>query len=184
MLMDRLLHDHTKLRSLGADLVTLVSSPNRCDMSELARCRWDVARMVHMHLAYEERQLFAPLVTDPRPDVRAAAAEAKRGVERLHVSYREHVKRWNAQAVTDDWPRFQISVRKMVARMVDKLDREEADLFPLVAHDAEADRRWQPGMRNWAGDGVALRPFICGAAPRYRPACHTSTNAHGRASGS
>ncbi|TPG14294.1 hemerythrin domain-containing protein [Sphingomonas oligophenolica] len=156
----RLLSEHSKLRLLGNDLVALVSTAEVCDFDELARRRWDLARTVHLHLAYEDRQLFVPLDSDPRPHVRAAAAAAKRGVEQLHALYTAHVEHWGDHEVTARWGEFQVAVKVMVARMIAKLDREETDLFPLVADDDDIVGCWQPGMRNWAGDGVALKPLI------------------------
>ena len=163
----RLLHEHSKLRSLGADLVGLVSTAEPCDFSELARRRWGLARMVHLHLAYEERHLFIPLAADPRPEVRAANEKAKRGVEQLHSLYKAHVEKWDAAQVASNWPEFQASVKTMVMRMIVKIDREEADLFPLIETDVQIGSNWQPGMRNWAGDGVALQSLITGTLARH-----------------
>lgn len=160
MRVARLLSEHSKLRSLGADLVELVSTKDVCDFNELARRRWDLARTVHLHLAYEERQLFTPLDADSRPHVRAAAAAAKHGIEQLHALYKAHVEHWGDQEITAHWGGFQVAVKVMVARMIAKLDREETDLFPWVADEDEVAGCWQPGMRNWAGDGVALKPLI------------------------
>jgi hypothetical protein len=160
----RLLSEHAKLRALGADLVALVSSGEPCDLAELARRRWDLARMVHLHLAYEQRHLFARLENDPRNEVHLASAKAKRAVEQLHISYKSHVERWTAEEVVKRWPEFQAAVKTMVARMICKINREESDLFPLVASDAEGDRSWRPGMKNWAGEGVALQQYISGAS--------------------
>ena len=156
----RLLREHVKLRSLAGHLVDLVASPQPCDLAELARRRWDLARMVHLHLAYEERQLFIPLASDPRPNVRAASARAKIGVEQLHSQYKTHIERWTTSEVLNRWPEFQIAVRNMVARMIAKIDAEELHLFPLVVNDHVERQCWRPGMRNWAGDGVALEPLI------------------------
>jgi hypothetical protein len=170
----RLLSDHAKLRSLGAGLLGLVSSAEPSDLAELARLRWDLARAVHLHLAYEERHLFHRLEADPRADVRTAAASAKRGVEQLHRSYQAHVERWSADEMMNRWPEFQTAVRTLVSRMIAAIDREEVGLFPLIAHDGEVDRAWRSGMRNWAGDGVALQPLFSGAAQQQsQPACGT-----------
>ena len=156
----RLLREHVKLRSLAEALVDLVSTPSPCDFNELARRRWDLARMVHLHLAYEERQLFVPLSTDPRPKVRAANAIAKRDVEHLHSVYKRHLERWTSNEVLSNWPEFQVAVRTMVKRMIAKIDAEEMLLFPLLIHDDVSEPCWRPGMRNWAGDGVALQSLI------------------------
>ena len=52
----------------------------------------------------------------------------------------------------------------MITRFIAMMDQEEAELFPLVVDDRESDRSWRPGMRNWAGEAVALQPYITGAA--------------------
>ncbi|MEG3126069.1 hemerythrin domain-containing protein [Sphingomonas sp. GB1N7] len=156
----RLLNEHSKLRSLSAALIEAVSTSEPGDLNELARRRWDLARMVHMHLAYEERHLFAPLETDPRSKVRLASMRAKRSVEQLHFLYKTHVEQWDVATVQSRWPAFQLAVKSLVGRMIDKMNLEETELFPLVANDVATERCWRPGMRNWAGDGVALQPLI------------------------
>lgn len=169
----RLLTDHTKLRSLGADLVAIVSSSKPCNLAELARRRWDLARMVHLHLAYEERHVVSRLEADPRADVRAASARAKRSVEQLHGTYKAHVERWTTAELLEHWPEFQAAVRTLVSRMLIRIDHQETHLFPLVTRDGQADPAWQPGMRNWAGDGVALQPFIRAAGLERPPSFDT-----------
>lgn len=156
----RLLHEHMKLRALGAELVEFVSGPTPCDLALLADKRWELARMIHQHLAYEDRQLFQPLIADPNPEVSAKAQEGKRGIEHLHMRYKEHVEHWTADHVCAHWPQFQAAVRSLVTRMTLKLDREEQMLFPLVGENPVILPRGQPGARNWAGDGVALQPLI------------------------
>lgn len=168
MQVARLLNEHAKLRSLGGILVALVSSPEPCDWATLAKRRWELARMVHQHLAYEDRQLFQRLADDPRREFQEAAREGRRGIERLHSLYKTHVERWTETEVTADWPEFQAAVKTMVMRMTLKLDREEQDLFPLIAGEPELAPRWQPGTRNWAGDGMAMQPLIT-ASSNARP---------------
>ena len=160
MQVTRLLSEHAKLRTLGAELVALVSTSEPCDLEELAQRRWNLARVVHMHLAYEERHLFARLEEDPRVEVRLANAKARRGVEHLHASYKRHVERWTAEEIVKGWAEFQGAVKTLVSRMIARIDQEEDNLFPLIARDHGVERKWRPGMRNWAGEGVALQPKI------------------------
>ena len=164
MLIARLLNEHSKLRSLGAEMATLVANAEPCDLAELARCRWNVARSLHLHLAYEERHLFSRYETDPRPEVRLASAKARRRVDQLHALYKVHVERWNGKAIAAGWPHYQLAIRSMIARFIAMMDQEEAELFPLVAEDGESYLSWRPGMKNWAGEAVALQPHITGAA--------------------
>lgn len=79
--------------------------------------------------------MFCRLKGDPRPEVRAAGTNARRGVEQLHSLYKAHVERWDEEQVTNRWSEFQGAVRTMVLRMTRKIDHEEVDLFPLVAND-------------------------------------------------
>lgn len=165
MLISRLLNEHAKLRLLGADLVALIATAEPCDLNQLASGRWNMARMVHLHLAYEERHLFCRLESDSRAEVRAARAKAQRGVEQLHISYKSHVERWTADEMVNQWPAFGAAVNLLVARMIAMINREEVDLFPLIADDGETHRSWRPGMKNWAGECFALQPLIGGPAP-------------------
>ncbi len=116
--------------------------------------------MVHQHLAYEERQLFCRLDTDPRPSARAAALSARKAIEAMHACYKAHVERWTPAKVKSHWSEFQIAVKALAARMTHALDREESDLFPLMANEEALKPRWRPESRNWAGDGIALEPLI------------------------
>jgi len=169
MHLARLLSDHSKLRSLGADLVAIVSSAEPCDFRELARRRWDLARTVHLHLCFEERELFCRLEADPRPQARAAGVKGKRSVEQLHSLYKGHVERWNANGVTSRWPEFQAAVRVMVRRMIAAIDHEEVELFPFLAGGMATGRGRRPGTRNWASVGVALQPLISATAKAALP---------------
>ncbi|MEO5938348.1 MAG: hemerythrin domain-containing protein [Sphingomonas sp.] len=158
---NRLPSEHIKIRLLSGELVDLVSSPTPCDSELLAAKRWELARVVHLHLAYEDRQLFQRLMVDRRAEVRAAALEGKRCIEQLHGLYRAHVERWTAGELVTHWQEFQTAVKALVRRMTLRMDSEERELFPLLNDEDEILPRWQPGARNWAGDGVA-QPLIQG----------------------
>lgn len=177
MLINRLTREHDKLRLLGAELLELMETPTPCDPAELARRRWNLARMVHMHLALEERQLFASLASDLRPEVRVASAKARARVEHLHAHYAKHVEHWTAEAVTARWDLFQVAVRTLVRRMNSALAKEEEELFPLVPRPRvmSQDSR-QLGLRNWAGDGIAMQQRIteCHADRQPLPANDTA----------
>lgn len=163
----RLLREHAKLRTLGAELVVLVSGSVPCDLAILGTKRWELARTVHQHLAYEDRQLFQRLVDDPSAQVRIAARTARDSIERLHSLYKSHIEQWTAADVHERWPQFQAAVRTMVMRMTLKLDFEELALFPLIVDRAELPPRWQAGARNWAGDAMAMQPLISAVARKH-----------------
>ncbi len=160
MMLTRLLREHDKLRTIGADLAVLVSSSEPCDLDELVQKRCEMTRMVHQHLAYEERQLFRRLRNDPDPASRRAVDDCATGIEQLHVAYKAHVAMWTVKEIAARWPDFQKAVKMLIIGMRMKLDREERELFPLVAETTEVGPRWLPGTRNWAGDGIEIQSAI------------------------
>ena len=162
MYIDRLLQEHHKLRDLGAKLADVVGVTQPCDLDELGCRRWDLARMVHQHLAYEEKQLCPRLENDPRPEVRTLAATHKMGIENLHNTYKVHIERWTNEEILSRWLEYQVAVLALVARMNARLDCEERQLFPALPREPAAERCWRPGTRNWAGDAIALQPMIQG----------------------
>ncbi|MGY4395717.1 hypothetical protein ACVWZA_000878 [Sphingomonas sp. UYAg733] len=173
MMLTRLLREHDKLRSIGADLAVLVSSSEPCDLDELAQKRCEMTRTVHQHLAYEERHLFQHLRDDPDPASRRAVDDCVAGIEQLHIAYKAHVAMWTAKEIAARWPDFQIAVKTLIISMRTKLDREERLLFPLVTKTGELEPLWLPGTRNWAGDGITIQAAIrrssagCDAAPPF-----------------
>lgn len=172
-MLTRLLRDHDKLRAIGADLAVLVSSREPCDSEELMQKRCEMTRTVHRHLAYEERQLFRRLRDDPDPLSRRAANDCMAGIEQLHIAYKAHVAMWTAKEIAARWPDFQKAVKMLIIGMRIRLDREERELFPLIAGTEELGSPWLPGTRNWAGDGIAIQSVIkrpgtaCAPAPSF-----------------
>lgn len=173
MMLTRLLREHDKLRTIGADLAVLVSSSEPCDLDELAQKRCEMTRTVHQHLAYEERQVFRHLRDDPDPLTRRAVDDCVAGIEQLHIAYKAHVTLWTTREIAARWPDFQKAVKTLIIGMRMKLDREERELFPRVTEIGEPDARWRPGTRNWAGDGIAIQAAImrssavCDPAPLF-----------------
>ncbi len=173
MMLTRLLREHDKLRTIGADLAVLVSTSEPCDLDELVQKRCEMTRMVHQHLAYEERQLFRPLRGDPDPLTRRAVDDCVAGIEQLHMTYKAHVAMWTIKEIAARWPDFQRAVKTLIIGMRMKLDREERELFPLATEIGELESGWLPGTRNWAGDGIAIQSAIrrssavCDPAPLF-----------------
>ncbi|QNA85342.1 hemerythrin domain-containing protein [Sphingomonas sp. So64.6b] len=173
MMLTRLLREHDKLRTIGADLAVLVSSGEPCDLDELVQKRCEMTRTVHQHLAYEERQVLRRLRDDPDPLTRRAVDDCVAGIEQLHIAYRAHVTMWTTRDIATRWPDFQKAVKTLIIGMRMKLDREERLLFPLVTGIGEPDSHWRPGTRNWAGDGIAIQAAIrrssavCDPAPLF-----------------
>ena len=72
-MLDKFLQDHAVLRQMGESLIALLDLPEMPDPQELAERRWRLSSHVMQHLALEDRYLYAKLLSDPRPDVRAYA---------------------------------------------------------------------------------------------------------------
>lgn len=155
----KLCSQHQQLRQMGRELLALVDRPEPCDRLVLASRRWQLARKILQHLVLEERCVNGPLERSARPKISILAASMKVELEAGHAGFEQHLARWTPEAIESDWNGYRTAVRHLVDFMFDRMDREEAELYPLVNPHADIAAR-SPGDRNWAADGWAMREKI------------------------
>jgi hypothetical protein len=162
-MIDKLCNQHRLLRAFVTEILDLVSLQAPCDQQKLAEARWRVARMLHQHLAAEERLVYRPLERDPRPEVALLAHAFRRELDDSYARYEQHLDHWTYDRIRTDWLTYRTAVRHMAAFLFARMDREEAELFPLLNAEPDIGMR-TPGDRNWAADGLAVREKIAQAA--------------------
>jgi hypothetical protein len=161
--IDKLLNQHQLLRRFGTELLALTEGDTPCDMERLAASRWRLARMLLQHLALEERVIYRPLERDPRPAAVIVAQGFRCELERTFERYRAHMGFWTREKIEKDWRSYTLAVGHMVTFLMERQDREEAELYPLVNADADISIR-TPADRNWAAGGWTIRDQIEQAA--------------------
>jgi hypothetical protein len=162
-MIDKLCNQHRLLRSFVTEILGLVSLPAPCNQQKLAEARWRVARMLHQHLAAEERFAYRPLERDPRPDAALLAHAFRKELDDSYMRYEQHLDYWTSERIQNDWFMYRTAVRHMAAFLFARMDREEAELFPLLNAEPDIGMR-TPGDRNWAAEGLAVREKIAQAA--------------------
>lgn len=163
-MLDKLLQDHAILRERGQSLLALLDLSEMPDQQVLAETRWQLSGHVMQHLALKDRYLYAKLLTDPRPDVRAMGEEFHRELAALYADYCEQGKYWTQERVAAEWETYRHPAKARVLAMFARVEREEAELFPLV-YDASIDISTQvPHSSNWAREAFAIKDAMTKAS--------------------
>lgn len=156
-MLDKFLHDHAILRQLGESLIALLELADMPDPELLAETRWRLSSHVMQHLAFEDRYLYAKLLSDPRPHVRATGEPFQQELASLFGDYVEQGKYWTQERIAADWDGYRHKAIERVHVMFARVEREEAELFPLI-HDATIDASTQvPHSSNWTRDAFAIK---------------------------
>jgi hypothetical protein len=163
-MLDKFLQDHAVLRQMGESLIALLDLPEMPDPQELAERRWRLSSHVMQHLALEDRYLYAKLLNDPRPDVRAKGECFQQELSSLFGDYVEQGKYWTQERIAADWHGYRHKAKQRVLIMFARVDREEAELFPLI-EDATIDASTKvPHSTNWARDAFAIKDAMVNTA--------------------
>lgn len=156
-MLERLLHDHAIMREKGEALLGLCdrSDPPPADL--LADARWQLSSFIMRHLALEDRQLYSKLLNDDRSHVREIGRRFQADLAALFDGFAEGAVHWTPERIAADWENFRSSARQRVHGMLTRLDREEAELFPL-AYDAAIDlAAYGVATHNWARDAFSIK---------------------------
>jgi hypothetical protein len=162
-MLERLRNQHDLLRAFAHDLLGLLGSDRAADPEALAASRWRLSRMLLQHLALEERHVYRPLERDPRADVNMIAHGFSRELEDSFTRYQEHMHHWTPEAILEDWPTYRRAAGHLLQFLLERLDREERELYPLINDEADIGMR-SPNDRNWAAQGFIFREKIGQAA--------------------
>ena len=162
LLIDRLLREHRKIRSLAAELSAILCRPEPRELDGLARVRWEMASTIMAHLALEDRSIYNVVEHDPREHVRSLARRFRTELIEAFDRYCTHIEDWSASRIAKDWDIYRKEGLSFIAWLLARADREEAELFPLfVAKTVEQQRRI-PVMVSWARNAFRLKDSITG----------------------
>jgi hypothetical protein len=122
---------HDELRALAADYAEQLARPAP-DLVALAGCRWKLIRLVTVHLAYEDKHLYAILAGTDAPAV-AIVDRMATELGHLYASFQNHVREWTSAAIAIDWHGYRRETEALLDALCSRMDREEKDLYPLIA---------------------------------------------------
>jgi hypothetical protein len=163
-MLEKLLHDHAVLRERGERLIALLDLPSMPDPQVLAHTRWQLSSHVMQHLALEERYLYAKLLSDPRPHVRALGESFQRELAALYADYSEQGKYWTQDRIAADWDAYRHPAKARALAMFARAEREEAQLYPLIQGASIDVSTHAPHTSNWTRDAFAIKDAMTQAS--------------------
>lgn len=163
-MLQKLLDDHAMLREKGEALIVLLDLPVMPDRHVLAELRWQVSSLMMQHLALEDRYLYAKLINDPRPDIRSMGERFQQELIGLYAHFSEQARYWTQDRIAADWDGYRHPARQRAHIMFARIEREEAELYPLIK-DASIDLSTQvPHSANWTRDAFAIKDAMINSA--------------------
>lgn len=158
-LMTRLLSDHAQLRRYAADIRAALADPAASTRAgELEELRWSISRDLMQHLAFDEKHVLAVLDAVGGPREQAVAGEFREELARIADRFRSHMTQWTGSKVAADPKRYRRSLDELIALLEQRLDREERELYPLIAKHGSTSIA--APTHNWAGEAWAYRRAI------------------------
>lgn len=123
--------EHAVLDELAAKLLSLTATGTG-PTPELSALRWQMSRVLIMHLAKEDQHLYPQLRT--KGGTRAAAVATRFADEMggLSAAYLDYANSWTPDRMMRDWRGFAADTRNIVLALRQRIMREERDLYPLI----------------------------------------------------
>jgi hypothetical protein len=162
-MIEKLKHQHDQLREIGSEILALLDQPEPCDPSKLYELRWRLMRGLLQHLALEERCVYRPLEQEADVVVAFKARLFREELEQAYAGLQRYLEEWPPERIRTQWQEYAASARFRMRGFFDRMDREEAELFPHVDGRPDIGIR-SPHDRNWAADGAAMRDRIAGVS--------------------
>jgi hypothetical protein len=161
-MIERLLQDHDRMRSLARELIDILHQPRPAELERLAELRWDMASTIMTHLAFEDRSFYSKIENDPRDHVRAIALKFRTEVSEKFAEYSQHTRNWTPSRIKADWNIYRAHALKFLTWLIDRADREERQLFPLFSAGLVDGKSRNVTSVNWARDAFAMKDCIVG----------------------
>jgi hypothetical protein len=137
--------EHKRIASMAADLAAMVRQAEPAEPLRLFAFRREFGRILGAHLAREDWVIYPPLLTDPRPEVRELARSLSDEALAFTRAFREYCRLWTTVSITADWPGFSKATLDILARLQNRVEVEDRDLYPLAIEADDNPRLRQAG---------------------------------------
>jgi hypothetical protein len=155
--IDHLLAEQQQLRACAIEVLDLTSSPSPCSLEELTIMRWRLARLTLRHLQAKDRVLYPLMRALGDPALAAQADVVQQEGAALFDRYDAHEEHWSKAAVLADWPTYQATTLTLIHDLLERFDRAEAALYPLLRDLPPMDLPPAPKGRDWAAERWKMR---------------------------
>lgn len=135
---ETLMREHDVLVALGADLETALDSTDT-DMMAAAQAR--LAGLLVAHLAREDSAIYPKLLLGNDASAAAAARAVVDEFVDLARDWRGHLTRWTPEHIAAETASFADATRVLLARLRQRVRRENELLYPLALQAAHIQLR-------------------------------------------
>jgi hypothetical protein len=152
--------NHRTVRDLAGEIATLCRSAVLPDAALLADARWRFTRQLLSAVTLHDQVIYANLENCCEPEAAAVVRSFREEQERLHITFRDHMLRWTAEAVEGDWPGYRSALAHILDILHERMGREERILYPLAEAMLPAEIAKHRTPRNWARDAWEIRESV------------------------
>ncbi|WP_183956121.1 hemerythrin domain-containing protein [Sphingobium fontiphilum] len=130
---------HDEISLIAAQLGEAVSDESA--PRQVARLRWQLARLLMTHLALEDRLLYPATVHSSDDDTRKTAAALQQEMGDLAARFSSYMTAWSDDRILREWSAFCTQTRAMLTALADRVDSENRILYPLLIRAAADNPR-------------------------------------------
>jgi len=130
--MRRLRAEHSDLAMLGKAMCALVAAPEPPPDDAIEALRARLRDTLVRHLKCEDWALYPRLAASGDAALAGLASRFAAEVGGIGRRFAEYDADWSAGRVAADWPGFCDATRGMVEQLVERIEREECDLYPVA----------------------------------------------------
>ena len=158
--LDPFFAEHRRLRECTVEMAAIARRTEPPSLDELNDARWRFSRTLLRTLTLKDRMVYPRLRLHADPAARAVAERFCQATAADYAKFAAHTRQFPPDAVVRDWRAYAVAVRLRTAEVIDRLDREERELFPLL-DDAPrlASAPFSHGT-NWAADAWRIRAML------------------------
>lgn len=102
-------------------------------LAQQAELRAALMAALGRYQAFKHEAIFDPAIASPDPDRQAAARVMKAACIGAGETYRAHMQRWSAEAMSQDWPGYAAAARLTANRLRRHIADEAEDVRALIA---------------------------------------------------
>ncbi|MAP45860.1 MULTISPECIES: hemerythrin domain-containing protein [Sphingobium] len=130
--LDELRRQHAAIGLTARALEQAVSETYQPD--GVARLRWQLARQLMTHVAFEDRIFYPTLIRSAEARTRDRATMLERELGALGDRFKAYMTDWSDARIRREWPAFCAETRPILNMLMDRIGQEDR-LFDTLAHD-------------------------------------------------
>lgn len=121
------------LKLLGQLMAQTANAPGSGGVRAAAETLKALTGALDKHLQWERERFYPALMADPDPQVRDLAAERMGAMDGVRAALHAYAEHWTAAAIAADSSRFACATAVIGEAVRMGIERENADLHPLLA---------------------------------------------------